>query len=160
MSSPIVVTIKQLNPVTVAFLSVTGHYSQIPTAFDRLYGWINQKGYQPHGPAITVWYNIPGEVPDNELHWEVRSALSGDVIGIAPDLDNLGVKRLDAAQVATTMHKGPYDEVEKTYKALLAWVAANGYEIIGPPEELYYNEPAKTPPGELLTEIRFPVCKK
>ncbi|MFB0556546.1 MAG: GyrI-like domain-containing protein [Dehalococcoidia bacterium] len=160
MSSPIVVTIKQVNPVTVAFLSVTGHYSQIPTAFDRLYGWINQKGYQPHGPAITVWYNIPGEVPDNELHWEVRSALSGDVIGIAPDPDNLGVKRLDAAQVATTMHKGPYDGVEKTYKALIAWVAANGYEIIGPPEELYYNEPAKTPPGELLTEIRFPVCKK
>jgi AraC family transcriptional regulator len=160
MSSPIEVTIKQLDPVAVAFLSVTGHYSQIPTSFDRLYGWINQRGYQPHGPAITVWYNIPGEVPDNELHWEVRSALSGDVIETAPDLDNLGVKHLDAVQVATTMHKGPYDEVEETYKALLAWITAHGYEIIGPPEELYYNEPAKTLPGELLTEIRFPVCKK
>jgi effector-binding domain-containing protein len=107
-----------------------------------------------------VWYNVPGEVPDDELHWEVRSAISRDVVEVAPDPGNPGVKRLDAVQVATAMHRGPYDEVEATYRALLTWVEANGYEIVGPPEELYYNEPAKTPPGEPLTEIRLPVRKK
>ncbi|MFC2058105.1 GyrI-like domain-containing protein [Chloroflexota bacterium] len=160
MDSQIIVKIKKLDPVTVAFLSVIGHYSQIPDALGKLYGWISRKGYEPHGPAITVYYNIPGEVPDDQLHWEVRSALSGGVEESAPDLDGLGVKRTGSVQVATTMHKGPYDAVEDTYEALLGWVVANGYEIIGPPEELYFNEPASTPPGELLTEIRIPVGKK
>ena len=160
MSSLQKVTIKWLDPVMVAYLSITGHYTQIPTAFGKLYSWISQKGYRPHGPAITVYYNIPGEVPDDQLHWEVRSALSGNVAESAPDRDGLGVKLLGVAQVATTMHKGPYEEVEETYKSLLAWIAANGYEIIGPVEELYFNEPAKTPPSELLTGIRCPVCKK
>jgi len=56
MGSPIIVKIKRLDPITVAFLSVTGHFSQIPDALGKLYGWISWKGYEPKGPAITVYY--------------------------------------------------------------------------------------------------------
>lgn len=160
MSSSFKAVVKKTKPATVAFLHVTGHYNQIPIALGRLYSWINEKGYVPKGPAITVYYNIPGEVPDDQLQWEVRSMLSGNVAESGPDKQGLGVKRVGAIQIATTMHKGPYEEVEKSYRALMVWVEENGYEINGPVEELYYNDPSKTPLQELLTEIRLPVRKQ
>ena len=158
MSLSIEVTVKQTEPMTVAFLGVKGHFSQIPTAFSRLYSWISEKGYTPHGPAIAVYYDVPGQVPDDQLRWELRSQVSEDIVPTGPDEQGLGVKRVGAVQAATTMYKGPYEEMEGTYEALTEWVSENGYEINGPFEELYFNNPER--PEELLTEIRFPVSKK
>ena len=58
------------------------------------------------------------------------------------------------------MHKGPFDQVGHTIHALEAWIAANGYEIMGPYEEIYLTDPGKSTPEELLTEVRFPVRKR
>ena len=146
--------------MTVAFINVKGHYSQIPAAFGKLYGWIGQQGFKPIGPAMAVYYNIPGQVPDEQLSWELRSQLSGNVPEVEPDVDGLGVKKLAAIKMVTTIYRGPYENVEPTYDALNAWIAANNYEVSGPVEELYLNDPAKTPAEEPLTEIRIPVSKK
>ncbi len=158
MSVSIEVTIKQTEPMIVAFLGVKGHFSQIPTAFGRLYSWISEKGYTPRGPAIAVYYDVPGQVPDDQLHWELCSQICEDIVTTGPDEQGLGVKRLGAVQVATTMYKGPYEKMEGTYRVLTEWVSENGYEIDGPVEELYFNN--STRPEELVTEIRFPVSKK
>ena len=72
----------------------------------------------------------------------------------------LGVKRAEAKEVAATMHKGPFEQVGSTYGAPAVWIVENGYEIVGPSEEVYLSEPEKTPPEELLTEVRFPVKKR
>ena len=154
------VKIKDFGPTTVAYISVKGHFSQIPVAFGKLYSWVIQKGYKPVGPPMAVYYNIPGQVPDEQLSWELRSQLSGDVAEVEPDADGLGVKKLAAVKMATTVYRGPYEGVEPTYHALLNWVVTNGYETCGPPEELYLNDPSKTPAEEPLTKIRFPVRKK
>jgi len=57
------------------------------------------------------------------------------------------------------MHKGEYETISTSYDELMAWVMANGYQIVGPPEELYYSDPATTRPQDYLTEIRIPVAK-
>ena len=160
MTSPIQVTVKQTEPVTVAFLPMKGPYTMISGAFGKLYSWIGEKGYVPSGPPSGVYFNAPGQVPDAELLWELRSPIAGDVRPGEPDEQTPGVKRLESVQVAATMHKGPYDEVGKTYEALARWIFENGYEIAGVTEEVYFSDPEKTPPEELLTEVRFPVRKK
>ena len=157
MSPAIEATVKETKPLTVAFIMMKGHYGQIPAAFGRLYGWIGEKGYKPCGPAIAVYHTMPGQVPDDESLWELRSQLSGDVLESGPDGEGLGVKRLGAAHVASAMHKGPYEGLEETYQALTLWVEENGYEANGPPEEMYFNDPARVPLDELRTEIRIPV---
>jgi AraC family transcriptional regulator len=157
MATVIKATVKETEPTTVAFLKMKGHYNQIPAAFGTLYGWIMEKGYKPRGAAITVYCNIPGQVSDDELLWELRSQISADVDESGPSGEGLGVKRLGAVRVAAVIHKGPYEKLEETYSALILWVEENGYETSGPPEELYLNDPAKVPTDELLTEIRFPV---
>jgi effector-binding domain-containing protein len=160
VSPPVEVVVKRIGPVTVAFNGVTGGYDRIPDAFGKLYDWIGRKGYKPRGPAIMVYHTVPGEVSDAEARWEVRSALSGDIAESAPDSEGLGVKPLGESLAATVMHKGPYERLEQTYEALLGWIAENGYEITGPLEELYYNEPAETPTEELLTELRLAARKR
>ena len=160
MSISIDVKIKDISPMTVAFLSAKGHFNQIPTAFGRLYGWITDNGYKPRGPAIAVYHDVPGQVPDDELRWELRSQISEDVDAIGPNEQGLGVKQAGAVQVATTMYNGPYEEVEDTYQALIAWITENGYEINGPSEELYFNDTSQTPSKEPLVEIRIPIRRK
>lgn len=159
MASQVVVTIKKTEPMTVAFISVKGPYSLISEAFGKLYGWIGEKGYIPAGPPLGDFFNVPEQVPAEELLWEIRCPTAGDVAPSGPDEKGLGIKRVEGAEVAATMHKGPYDQVGRTIHALEAWIVENGYEIVGPYEEVYLSEP-ETPPDELLTEARFPVRKR
>jgi AraC family transcriptional regulator len=160
MSSSIEVTVKKTEPMTVAFLSKKGPYTLISDAFGKLYGWIGEKGYIPAGPPLGVYFNAPEQVLPEELLWEIRSPIAGDVALSGPDKEGLGVKRVEGAEVASTVHKGPFEQVGQTIHALGAWIAENGYEIVGPYEEVYLSDPGKTPPEELLTELRFPVKKR
>jgi len=50
--------------------------------------------------------------------------------------------------------------VGETYGALVGWIMENGYQIVGPGEEIYLTDPDKTTPQELLTEVYFPVKKQ
>ena len=159
MTSPIQVTIKETEPLTVAFLSMKGPYTQISEAFGKLYSWMGQKGLMPAGPPLGLYFNVPGQVPDEELLWELRSPIAGDVAISGPDEQGRGVKRLEAIQVAATMHQGPFEEVGRTYGALAGWIMENGYEINAPTEEVYLSDPNETPPEQLVTEVRFPVRK-
>ena len=154
------IRVENTKPITVAYISMIGSPDQIPATFTRLYTWINQQGYQAHGPAIAVYHAIPGQVPDDQLFWELRSALSGNVAECEPDEHGLGVKQIGAVRVTATRHKGPYETIEETLKLLMNWLSESDYEISGPFEELYYNNPEETSSEEPLTEIRFQVRKK
>lgn len=142
-----------------AYISMRGPYDQISTTFGRLYGWIGRKGYVPSAPPVGVYFNTPGEAPDEDLQWELRGPIAGDVPSSDPDEQGVGVKRLEALQVASAMHRGPFDQVRKTYQALVAWITENDYQIAGPCEEVYLSDASQVPPEQLLTEIRFPVAK-
>jgi effector-binding domain-containing protein len=160
MSSSIEVTVKKTEPMTVAFISMKGPYTLIRDAFGGLYGWIGEKGYIPAGPPLGVYFNAPEQVPAKELLWEICSPIAGDIAPSGPDEKGFGVKKVEVAEVASTMHEGPFDQVGHTIHALEAWIAANGYEIVGPYEEIYLTDPRKSTPEELLTEVRFPVRKR
>ena len=153
------VTVKKTEPVTVAFLSMKGPYTLISESLGKLYGWIGERGYIPSGPPLGVYFNSPEQVPAEELLWELQSPIGGDVALSSPDELGIGVKKVEGAEVASTMHKGPYEEMGKVYGELVGWIMGNGYEIVGPSTEIYLSNPAETPSEELLTEVRFPVRK-
>jgi AraC family transcriptional regulator len=160
MASSIQVTIKDSEPTVVAFLSKKGSYTQISAAFGQLYAWTGQKGYVPSGPPVGVYFNAPGQVPEDQLLWELRSPITGKVSPSGPNKDGLGVKQVATMKMAATMHKGSFETVAKTYEVLAGWIMQNGYDIAGPSEEVYFNDPSQTAPDELVTEVRFPVRKR
>jgi effector-binding domain-containing protein len=154
------VTVKKTEPATVASLSMKGPFTQMSDAFGRLFGWIGARGFVPAGPPAGIYFNDPNQVPADELLWEIFCPIGGDVSPGDPDDQGLSVKKTEAAEVASTVHKGPFDQVGPTYGALAGWIMENGYEIAGPPQEVCLSDPGCTPPEELLTEVRFPVAKK
>jgi effector-binding domain-containing protein len=154
------VTVKQTDPRTVAFIPMKGPYDRIEGTFGRLFGWVGQKGYVPAGPPLGIYLNSPEQAPPDELLWELQCPLGGDVPPVEPDASGVGVKKVGGIEVASTVHQGPFDEVGQTYGMLWEWINTNGYEIVGPSEEVYFSDPSTTPSQELTTEIRFPVRKK
>ena len=154
------VTVKKVEPMTVAFIPMKGPFNLISEAFGKLDAWIGEKGYVPSGPPAGIYFNDPGEVPAEELLWELQSPIAGDIAPSSPDQRGVGVKKLDETEVASALYKGPYEGMGNVYGELVGWIMGNGYEIAGAPSEVYVSDPGETPPEELLTEVRFPVMKK
>lgn len=159
MASQPQVTVRRTEPTTVAFIACQGPYSGFPQALGRLMAWTSQRGLAPAGPPSAVYYNSPMEVATEELRWEVRWPVAAGATPEEPNAEGLGVKPVEAAEVATTMHKGPFDEIGATYGLLMAWVAQNGYQVAGPPEEVYLSDLATVAPSDLLTEVRLPIAR-
>ncbi|MCA9310632.1 MAG: GyrI-like domain-containing protein, partial [Phycisphaerales bacterium] len=69
------------------------------------------------------------------------------------------VRDLEAGTWATTLHEGPYSSLGTTYARLFAHVASESIEgrrwrLGDPPTlEVYLNDPRKTPPERLRTEV-------
>ena len=81
--------------------------------------------------------------------WRRRSPDDGEVVGRAEP----------ATLVATTVHRGPYDEEGPAYQTVDAWVQEHGHASAGPAREVYLTDPDETPdPADYLTEIQFPIA--
>lgn len=153
------VQLKTTDPETVAFISMHGPYEQIPDAMGRLYGWVGQHGMQPVGMPAGVYLTDPAAGQADAI-WELHTPLAGDLPDTPADESHCGIKHVYPQLMAFTMHCGPYEAIESTYGELTTWIATNGFEIVGPPEELYFSDPETTAPADYLTEIRIPVAKK
>ncbi len=63
-------------------------------------------------------------------------------------------------EIASTIHKGPFENVDAAYKVIGEWMADNGYEMSGSGREVYLTDPQKTAPEDYITEVQVPVRKK
>ena len=65
---------------------------------------------------------------------------------------------LGGGDVATTIHKGPYDKLNEGHEAIQKWLAENDEESDGAPWEVYVTDPGEVPdPADWLTEINWPL---
>lgn len=74
---------------------------------------------------------------------------AGDVVG----------EERAAQLVASTVHRGPYEEVGPAYRAVEQWIGEHGHAATGAPREVYLNGPDEAPsPADYLTAIQFPIA--
>lgn len=156
MTEPRVLTTE---PMTVAFVEMSGSYSQTPEGFGLLYGWIAQHGLTPAGMPAAVYLTMPSEVPESQARWELWAPVGGDPDESVPDAVGVGIRRVPATLAVSATHMGPYETVEPTYRAVWEFMAAEGYAPAGPPMERYLSDPAEVPPEKYLTEILIPVSR-
>ena len=78
-----------------------------------------------------------------------------------PERGRMQVHELAAATMAATIHHGPYNTIHEAHEAVLKWIEANGYRIVGPDREVYlYNKPPiRRDDPSYVTEIQYPVEK-
>lgn len=75
-----------------------------------------------------------------------------DVVGRAHPLE------LPAATLATIVHPGPFEELDRAYGVLGRWVAGRSLRVAGPVRERYLVSPADSDdPHDLRTEVGWPI---
>lgn len=147
---------KKLGKRQVAYITYKGSYEEVPVLMGEIVGFIMAKGLQIMGPPFGIYFNSPQEVPVEELMYEVGMPFAGE----AEEEGRIKTKTLTEQLVLSTVYKGPYSECGTAIGALAQHAYKNGYEIIGPPMEIYISDPNETPENELITEMCFPVMKK
>ena len=124
----------------------------VPEAFMLLKKGLDQAKAVPVGPPFILY------------HYPVDAESEGDIEICAPVRDpfpdTAGVvgREQEGGPVAATEHHGPYQELAGAYHAITAYISGNGYEIAGPPREIYMSDPRMVPAAELITRLEFPVC--
>jgi len=66
---------------------------------------------------------------------------------------NMRTSVIPGGKIASCTHTGPYMGIRKEYQLLSDWAKENGYETKEVVYEIYFNDPAVTPPQELTTQI-------
>ena len=161
--SPYDVIVKQVEPLLVASVrALLPMRSAVGALFREVYEALGShvgEALGPHavepGQTLVLWY-------DNEFKERDFDGAAAFLLRChAPKSGRMRVHELPAATMAATIHHGSYNTIGEAHEAILKWIEANRYQIVGPDREVYlYN----TPPIRLddpsyITEIQYPVEK-
>jgi effector-binding domain-containing protein len=148
------VIIKKLEPQLVASLrAIIPTYQHVGVLYGELYGYLAQ--HNSSGIAAVSFHDEGYKEKDVDA--EALIYLKAPV----PSTDRIKVYELPAVTVASTIHNGSYQTLNKSYDGLAVWVSENGYRIIGPNREvyLYVTQPVRQDDETYVTELQFPVEK-
>jgi DNA-binding transcriptional MerR regulator len=144
------VVVKELGPQLVAGIrAVIPTYEAIGGLFDELYAYLGQHG--AGGLLVGIDHN-PGYM-EHDPDMEAAAYLEAPV----PEGGRVKVHTLPGGAVASTIHRGAYEDLSKAYEALMVWMQGSGYQPVGPSRELYLHM-GETPDGH-VTEVQIPVAR-
>jgi DNA-binding transcriptional MerR regulator len=131
-------------------------------AWDDVEPWLGDAQAALHAAVAAMGIAPVG--PDSALYApEFFEAHVGEVVaylplapGIPARSDGTELVEIPAANLVVTVHEGPFDDLDRTYAALGAFVAARAIGAPGPVRE-YYVVPDAADPVDLRTEVAWPV---
>jgi len=153
------VRIEKREPARIAFVRHTGPYDKVGEAWGKLMKWGWTKMMFGKAETFGLCFDDPDVTPAERVRYEAcmvvdaKTKPKGDV-----ELRDIG-----AGSYAVGLHEGPYDRIGNSYAQLLAEVSSHpidgrNWKLGDPPAlERYLNDPRKTKPDELKTEIWMPV---
>lgn len=151
------VRIETLPNIRIASVRQTGPYMEsAERAWKILCGWAGPKGlFTPRTMIIGISHDDPSVTPPEQIRYDAAISLEGPLEVEPPVV--LGT--LPGGEYAVISHQGPYEGLEETYKAIMGqWAPTSGREFRDTPcFEVYRNDPASTPPAQLLTDIHIPL---
>jgi DNA-binding transcriptional MerR regulator len=110
-----------------------------------------QCGRHINGKAMCLYHD--GEYKENDADFEpffpVRKGTSSSEVS---------VRELAGGRCVSLIHKGPYDTLSESYKAIYSYIKEKGYSTILPTREVYIKGPGmifRGNPNNYLTEIQM-----
>ncbi len=139
---------KTVDSLLIAGVRIKGKYSDCGSGFAKIG---RQFGRHISGKPFLLHYDM--EYKDDDADFEacfpIRKGTS---------TDQVSVRELPGGQGVTLLHKGPYEELSRSYQKILTHIKQQGYEIVSPTREVYIKGPGmifKGNPKKYLTEIQM-----
>ncbi len=151
------VVMKAVEPIRIASVrGVVRLPSEQGSLWEELGATLGRNHVKPVGPCFSLYH----DKETKEFDWDIEVAepISAELV----EAGNVKVTQLPAvAQMACTVHHGPFQTLSQAYAAILKWVDENGYEVTGPCREVYLHEAVAGVQDDpnTITEIQFPVRK-
>jgi DNA-binding transcriptional MerR regulator len=133
--------------IRVAGIRMKGRYADCCIGFSRIG---KQFGRHINGKPLLLGYDT--EFKENDADYETCMP-----IGRGEPVDGISVRELPAGRCVTLLHKGPYDQLGRSYAKVLDFIREKGYEILTPTREIYHKGPGmifRGNPKNYLTEIQ------
>ena len=142
------VEIKDMNEVQMVYYEYTGPYMKSFDDFERLMGYLQNQKVQLGPHALGIFYDDPGEVPENELRSEAGHMVLRQIKTEKPYM----YKKLEACKAVSVKYYS-MEEIMPAYEAIAKFVEENKLTLKGFSIEIYYsNDPEK-----IDTEILMPL---
>jgi effector-binding domain-containing protein len=144
---------------SIVYIEHMGPYDKVPwdEYMHRLYGWAKEQKVMPGFYPMSICYDDPANTPPEKCRSEVAISFKGK----AEATSGLKIRQMPAMKVASISHKGPGSEFKSSYGKLNDFIAEKGYEISGPPMEVYSKKPEVVKGVTIIyAKIMMPVKKK
>ncbi len=157
------VILKQVEPLLVASIrAIVPSHREVGALFGEVYQALGVHVYKALGPHPEDGGQTLVLCYDTEFkECEVDGAAAFMLRCRVPEHGRMCVHELPAASMAATVHHGSYNTIGAAHEAILTWIEANQYRIIGPDRELnlYHTMPICQDDPSYVTEIQYPVEK-
>jgi DNA-binding transcriptional MerR regulator/effector-binding domain-containing protein len=141
---------KEIEPLVVAGVRLKGMYSNMGPTF----GWLGRHvGRYIAGKPLCLYYD--GEYREGDADFEPCFPLKEN-----SKIEGVPVHELPAVKAVTLVHRGPYEELGRSYARLFKYVKERGYSVALPTREVYLKGPGmifRGNPKKYLTEIQLPI---
>ncbi len=153
------VRVEHREPAKAVYLRHVGPYEEVGEVWEELCGLAASEGLMsPDCTFFGLSYDDPAITPPEKLRYDACLSVAEGAEVTPP----LAVQDTPEGAFAVTIHEGPYEELGRTYEAVMGgWLPGSGREPRpGPCLELYLNDPNVTEPEDFLTEVWIPVTKE
>ena len=163
------VVLRNIEPELAAtYREVAADDDRIQQMFDMVEVYVAQyEGARADKPPFSIYYD--DEYREKDVDAEVAVSLKYAI----PESESIHVRQFpQLTNVACVVHMGEYSEIYQAYNALLAWIEANEYRMVGPIREVYLRYGAEglnfelpetylgSDANEYVTELQLSVEKR
>ena len=141
---------KALAPMLIAGLRLKGKYSECARGFSQLGKTV---GRHICGPAVCLYYD--GEYRDDDADFETCFPIRKEI-----EIGGVSIRTLPGGRCLALVHRGPYDQLGRSYAKVLKLADERALRITLPTREVYLKGPGLIFKGNAknyLTEIQLPI---
>ena len=140
---------KTFAPMLIAGIRMKGKYGDCSAGFARLGKAV---GRYICGKPLNLYYD--GEYREDDANFEPCFPIRKEVT-----VDGVSVRALPGGRALTLIHRGPYDQLGRSYAKILQSASERKLNLVLPSREVYVKGPGmifKGNPKNYLTEIQLP----
>jgi DNA-binding transcriptional MerR regulator len=149
-SGDLKVTEKMLEPMLIAGYRMKGRYPEVCHGFTRLGKAV---GRHISGKALVLYYD--GEYCEEDADFEPCFPIRKEIAA-----DGISVRELPGCRCLCLIHRGPYDQLGRSYAKILGHAADRQLKFTMPTREVFVKGPGmifKGNPKNYLTEIQLAI---